>query len=197
MSSVTVVNHVTLDGVMQAPGRPDEDTRDGFHHGGWAARGNDEVMGRVMGEGMARSGALLLGRRTYEDLHSFWPHQTDTPYTDVLDAATKYVASTTLSEPLPWQNSQLLRGDAATDVAELRAQPGGDLVILGSGELIRSLAARDLIDRYLLMIHPLIVGSGRRLFGDGLPRTPLRLTDSVTTTTGVVIATYEPAGRSR
>jgi dihydrofolate reductase len=191
MRKVVVIEHVTLDGVMQAPGRPDEDTRDGFEHGGWAQDRTDEVMGRKMGEGMARGGPLLFGRRTYEDFFSFWPNQTDNPYTEVLDNAEKYVASTTLQEPLPWHNSTLLAGDAADAVAELKQQPGKDFGVLGSGQLVQSLMRRNLVDEFLLMIHPLVFGTGRRLFPDGGPFAPLRLVDSVTTTTGVVIATYE------
>jgi dihydrofolate reductase len=193
MGKVVVTNHVTLDGVMQAPGRPDEDVRGGFDRGGWAIPDNDPVMGRVMGEGMARPGALLLGRRTYEDFASYWPHQKDNPFTDVLDNVQKYVASTTLSEPLPWKNSMLLEGDAADAVARLKQGSGPDLGILGSGELIQSLRHRNLIDEYVLMIHPLILGRGRRLFPDGASPADLRLVNSVTTTTGVIIATYRPA----
>jgi dihydrofolate reductase len=192
MSKVVVTNHVTLDGVMQAPGRPDEDVRGGFDHGGWAIPGNDPVMGRVMAEGMARPGALLLGRRTYEDFASYWPHQKDNPFTEVLDNTQKYVASSTLSEPLPWKNSTLLEGDAAEAVARLKEEEGPDLGILGSGELIQSLRRRNLIDEYVLMIHPLILGRGRRLFPDGASAADLRLVNSVTTTTGVIIATYRP-----
>ena len=189
---VVVVENVTLDGVMQGPARADEDPRGGFAHGGWAIPYNDEVMAEKMGERMAREGALLLGRRTYEDFFAVWPKRTDNPYTDVLNRTQKYVASTTLSEPLPWENSTLLEGDAADAVARMRAQPGPDLAVLGSGALVRSLAARGLVDEYLLLIHPLVLGSGRRLFEDG-PPVPLRLTDAVTTTTGVMIATYQPA----
>ena len=190
MRKVSVTNNVSLDGVMQAPGRFDEDTRGGFEHGGWALPYNDEVVGRVMGEGMAKTGALLLGRRTYEDFAGYWPRQTDNPFTDFLDNIQKYVASTTLTEPLPWQNSTLLQGDAADAVAGLKEQPGPDIAILGSGELIQSLRSRHLIDEYVLLIHPLILGTGRRLFPDG-PESGLRLSNSVTTTTGVVIATYQ------
>jgi dihydrofolate reductase len=193
MARVVVTNHVTLDGVMQAPGRPDEDLRGGFEHGGWAIPNNDEVMGRVMGEGMAKGGPLLLGRRTYEAFYDFWPNQTDNPFTEVLNNVQKYVASTTLTEPLPWSNSTLLKGDVAEAVAKLREQPGKDIGVLGSGELIQSLMRHDLIDEYVLMIHPLVLGSGRRLFTDGSPFATLRLVDSVTTTTGVVIATYQQA----
>ena len=189
MGKVVVINHLTLDGVMQAPGRPDEDCRDGFAHGGWAQPQNDPVMGRVMGEGMAQTGALLLGRRTYESLASFWPHQRDNPFTTMLDNIPKYVASRTLTGPLPWQNSTLLAGDAADAICDLRRQ-GGDLAILGSGGLIDSLRRRNLIDEYILMVHPLVLGRGRRLFPADGPAASLRLAASVTTTTGVVIATY-------
>jgi dihydrofolate reductase len=191
MSRLVVVCSLTLDGVMQAPARPDEDRRGGFEHGGWALPYNDAVMAERMGQGMTQGGSLLLGRRTYEDFYRVWPHRRDNPYTEVLNNAQKYVASTTLAEPLPWRNSMLLPGDAADAVARLKQQPGRDLVVLGSGALIQSLIRRDLIDEYTLLIHPLVLGSGRRLFPD---RTfaALRLTDSLTTTKGVIIATYQP-----
>jgi dihydrofolate reductase len=192
MRRVIVNTSLTLDGVMQAPGRPDEDLRGGFAHGGWALPYNDEVMGRVMGRGMAQGRPLLFGRRTYEDFAAVWPNRADNPFSAVLNNAQKYVVSTTLSAPLPWTNSTLLEGDAAESVARLKAQSGEDLVILGSGELVRSLMDRNLIDEYVLLIHPLVLGSGRRLFPDGVFAT-LRLLDSVTTTTGVMIATYRPA----
>jgi dihydrofolate reductase len=193
MSELVVTNHITLDGVMQSPGRADEDTRDGFEHGGWAVPNNDEVMGRFLGEGMSRGGALLLGRRTYEDFHSFWPNQPRSQVTETLDNARKYVASRTLSEPLPWQNSVLLDGDAAEAVARLKSESEQDIGVLGSGELVQSLIRADLVDRFVLMIHPLVLGKGRRLFPDDGPRAELRLVDSVTTTKGVTIATYERA----
>jgi dihydrofolate reductase len=191
MGDVVVFTSLTLDGVMQAPGRPDEDQRGGFQHGGWAQPYNDPVMAGVAAEGMAKGGAILLGRRTYQDFFSFWPHQTDNPFTEVLDNSQKYVASTTLREPLPWRNSALLEGDAAEAVARLKEQPGEDMVVLGSGELVQSLLRHDLVDRFILLIHPLVLGSGRRLFPDGGAPATLRLTDTRTTTTGVVIATYE------
>jgi dihydrofolate reductase len=189
MRKVAVTEHLTLDGVMQAPGRPDEDTRGGFQHGGWAIPNNDEVMARVMGEGMAKGGSLLFGRRTYEDFYGFWPHQKDNPFTDVLNDAEKFVASRTLTDPLPWNNSTVLKGDAAETVKELKEQPGEDIGVMGSGELVQSLIRHRLVDEYLLMIHPLVLGSGRRLFPEDV-HSSLRLVDSVTTTTGVVIATY-------
>jgi dihydrofolate reductase len=193
MSRIVVTNSLTLDGVMQAPGRPDEDIRGGFQHGGWAMPYADEVMMQAMGEGIAQSGPILLGRRTYEDFAGYWPNQKGNPFSEVLDNAPKYVASNTLQEPLPWRNSTLLSGDAADAVAELRRQPGPDVAVLGSGELVRSLMRRGLVDRYVLLVHPLVLGTGRRLFTDDLPLTRLRLVHSVATTTGVVIGTYEEA----
>ncbi|WP_282776285.1 MULTISPECIES: dihydrofolate reductase family protein [unclassified Nocardia] len=197
MGEIVAVVSLTLDGVMQAPGRADEDTRDGFRHGGWAHRFNDAVQGRVMGEHMAaHRGALLLGRRTYQDFHGYWPKQQDNPFTEVLNKTEKFVASRTLTEPLPWQNSTLLTGDAVDAVRRLRAQrPELDLVVLGSGELLRSLMRSGMIDEYLLQIHPLVVGAGRRLFEE-VDLGALRLIDSVPTTTGVIIATYRRAEES-
>ena len=192
MSRVVVFVNLTLDGVMQAPGRPDEDVRGGFAHGGWAIPYADSAMGKVAAESMATTGALLFGRRTYEDFYAVWPHRKNNPFTEVLNNTRKYVASTTLKEPLPWSNSTLLKGDAAEAVAELKAQPGKDIVVLGSGALLQSLMSHNLIDEYVLQIHPLILGSGSRLFNDG-PFASLRLVGTTTTTTGVVIATYQPA----
>ena len=193
MSKVTVNASLSLDGVMQAPGRPDEDVRGGFEHGGWAIPYNDEVMGRVIGERMVGPARILLGRRTYEDFAGYWPKQTDNPFTEVLNQREKLVASRTLEEPLPWVNSTLLDGDAVDAVAALKQQPGDDIVVLGSGELAQGLIGRGLVDRYFLMIHPLVLGSGRRLFPDDGTLARLRLVDSAATTTGVVIATYETA----
>jgi dihydrofolate reductase len=192
MGRVVVVEHLTLDGVMQAPGRPDEDRRGGFEHGGWATPYGDEVMGRIMGERMARGGALLLGRRTYLDFASVWPNRTDNPFTEVLDNRQKYVASTTLREPLPWRNSTLLQGDAADAVTNLK-QLDQDLGVLGSGVLVRSLMRCNLIDEYLLVLYPLVLGSGRRLFTQDGAFAALHLVEAETTTTGAIIATYQPS----
>jgi dihydrofolate reductase len=194
MPRLVVINHLTLDGVMQAPGRPDEDRRGGFEHGGWSPPYGDDVMGAALGGRMAESGGLLLGRRTYEDLLGYWNTQ-DSPFKDALNNAPKYVASRTLREPLPWPNSTLLEGDAADAVADLKKGPGNDLQVMGSGELVQSLMAPNLIDEYMLLIHPLVLGSGRRLFADTSAVTSLRLVGDVTTTsTGVVIATYQAGG---
>jgi dihydrofolate reductase len=192
MSSIIVFENLTLDGVMQAPGRRDEDLRGGFRHGGWATPYADPVLGRVAGEGMANNGGLLLGRRTYEDLYAVWPNRTDNPFTEVLNNTQKYVASTTLKEPLAWSNSTLLKGGVPEAVAELKAQPGKGIVVLGSGELVQTLMKHNLVDQYVLLIHPLVLGSGRRLFTDGSAFAALHLVDTKTTTTGVVIATYQP-----
>jgi dihydrofolate reductase len=190
--TISATLSMSLDGVIQAPGRPDEDTREGFDRGGWALPYNDDVMAQKMGEGMASSGTMLFGRRTYEDFFGFWPQQTDNPFTPYLNQATKYVVSGTLTEPLPWENSILLSGDPTASVAELKAESGPDLGIVGSGELVRSLLAAGLIDRYVLLIHPLVLGQGRRLFDDRGPGADLELVDSVTTSKGVIIGTYEP-----
>ena len=191
MSKVIAITNLSLDGVMQAPGRPDEDRRGGFAHGGWATP--FAAMSQVGGT-MATTGALLFGRRTYEDFFAVWPPRKDSPFTAVLNNTPKYVASTTLKEPLPWMNSTLLAGDAAPAVARLKNELQGDLVILGSGELIQSLMRRNLVDEYLLLIHPLVLGTGRRLFADGGAAATLRLVSSKATANGVVIATYQPAG---
>lgn len=193
MSKITAFVNVTLDGVMQAPGRPDEDRRGDFQHGGWAAPYADEVLGRVAAESMATTGGILLGRRTYQDFYGYWPKQTDNPFTDVLNSTPKYVVSTTMIEPLPWANSTLLTGDVGKAVARLKQQQGKDIVILGSGALVQSLMRHDLVDAYTLLIHPLVLGSGCRLFTDGGPDAALRLVDTTTTTTGVIVATYQPA----
>lgn len=191
MGKVVVLNHVTLDGVMQAPGRPDEDTRDGFAHGGWAAS-RGEAIGVAM-VGQSQNSALLLGRQTYENFFAFWPKQTNNPFTAALDNAQKYVASATLTEPLPWRNSTLLGGNAADAVAQLKQQLATDLLIMGSGELIGSLMRQDLVDKFILLIHPIVLGTGRRLFTNGSPPATLQLIDSKTTASGVLIATYQPA----
>jgi dihydrofolate reductase len=189
MSRLVITNNLTLDGVMQSPSHPDEDRRGGFEHGGWAPPFADEVMASFMAKGIEQGGSMLFGRRTYEQFASYWPRQSqDNPYAAVLNNREKYVVSTTLSDPLPWANSTLLKDVEA--VARVKDQPGGDMVVLGSGDLTASLMRHDLIDEYVLSIHPLVLGSGRRLFPEGSPFSKLRLVDSVTTTTGVVIGTF-------
>jgi len=192
MSKITVFTNLTLDGVMQAPGRPEEDTRGDFKHGGWAAP--FAAMSEA-GDSLAFTGALLFGRRTYEDFYSFWPNQKDNPFTEILNNVQKYVASTTLEEPLPWSNSILLKGDATKALSKLKAEQEKDFLIFGSGVLVQSLMKENLIDEYVLLIHPLILGSGRRLFPDGGVFTALNLQNTKTTSKGVVIATYKPTNR--
>lgn len=188
---VVVVNHVTLDGVMQGPGRPDEDTRDGFPHGGWAVARSDEAVAAKAAEWMGGGHAVLFGRRSYEDLLAAW-NRIGGPYQDALNNTPKYVASRDAETRLAWPNSTLLHRDVPAAVAALKREATVDLVIMGSGELIGTLLTAALIDVFVLMIHPIVLGTGRRLFGDGR-HASLRLTESVATTKGVVLATYEPA----
>jgi dihydrofolate reductase len=190
VGKVIVMNGVTLDGVMQSPGRPDEDTRGGFAHGGWAIPYGDEVMVAKMGERMGADRAFLLGRRSYEDMLSSWNKRRG-PFKDALNNTQKYVASHSPATKLEWPNSTLLHGDVPAAVAELKQSSSSNLVIMGSGELITALMSADLIDEYLLMIAPLVLGTGRRLFPDGV-QASLRLTDSTTTSKGVLITIYEP-----
>ena len=192
MSRVVVCTNLTLDGVMQAPARADEDLRGGFTHGGWGA---PYAAMTEVGEYFGSAGSLLLGRRTYEDFYRVWPARNDSPFTPWLTNIQKHVASTTLHEPLPWANSTLLMGDARDAVAKLRAEPGDDMLVLGSGVLVRSLMSRNLVDLFVLLIHPLVLGSGERLFAEGVSGAALRLTGSKTTFTGVVVATYEPVAQ--
>ena len=192
MRKLTVSEFVSLDGVMQAPGGADEDTEGGFRHGGWQMGYFDDVAGERIGASMAQTGAFLLGRRTYEIFASYWPTQSDDdPFARILNGLPKYVASTTLGEPLAWKNSTLLQGDVAKAVAELKEGEGGNIVVLGSGGLVQTLYENDLVDEYALMIHPIVLGSGKKLFRE-VPRKPLKLADSVITSTGVLMATYVP-----
>jgi dihydrofolate reductase len=195
MGRIIVIEHLTLDGVMQAPGTLDEDLRDGFQHGGWGNRNQDPAMRKVMSASMSSAWSLLIGRATYEHFADYWPKQAPNPITEALDNVRKYVASTTLTEPLAWQNSTLLKGDAADAVSRLKEELRENLVVFGSGVLVRSLLSHDLVDELVLMIHPLVLGTGRRLFADsGSDLSAFRLVDSETTDTGVIIATYQPAG---
>jgi dihydrofolate reductase len=193
LRKVVVFMNLTLDGVMQAPGRLEEDRRGDFQHGGWGAP-YAAMASSAIGDSLGNVGPMLFGRRTYEDFYSFWPKQTGNPYTAVLNNAQKYVASTTLKEPLPWSNSILLHGDAARAVAGLKTQSGQDFMIMGSGELVQTLMKHNLVDRFVLLIHPLVLGSGRRLFPDGGTYAALELVSVKATDNGVVVATYQPAG---
>jgi len=190
MGTVSAFQSVTLDGIMQGVGRADEDSRGGFAHGGWGDGYSDEVAMQFVGEGMASTAGLLFGRRTYEDLLGYWTTTPDpNPFTEVLVNAPKWVASRSAGTSTAYPNTTLLVGDAVETVAALKPQVDGALTVMGSGELIRSLHAAGLVDEYILQIHPIVLGSGTRLFGEGA-RTDLTLTRTMTTTTGVMIAQY-------
>lgn len=189
MGKISVLESVTLDGVMQGLGRPDEDTRGGFAHGGWGPAYADHVAGEFMAEGMAEVGAMLFGRRTYEDLLGHWTTTSEPNPTDVLVSTPKFVVSRSADTTLAYPNSTLLAGDATSTVAGLADRVEGDVTVMGSGELVRTLHAAGLVDEYVLQIHPIVLGSGTQLFGPG-DRSDLTLERSVTTTTGVLLAQY-------
>jgi len=193
MRKLVVSTFLTLDGVMQAPGGPEEDPTEGFTHGGWSVNYWDDLMGQAMGEAMSRPFDLLLGRKTYEIFAAHWPHATDEPGADVLNSATTYVASRTL-DAAEWQNSILLEGDVAEAVARLKEEDGPEIQVHGSGNLIQTLLEHDLVDEYRLWIFPVVLGAGKRLFADGAIPSGLKLVDSKSSTTGVLIATYERGG---
>jgi dihydrofolate reductase len=192
MRKLVVSTFVTLDGVMQAPGGPEEDTSGGFAQGGWSFGYWDEMMGRTMGAALEKPFDLLLGRRTYEIFAAHWPHSEEPP-ADKFNKCTKYVASRTLKK-LDWQNSQLLRGDAAAAIAALKREDGPELQVHGSGGLVQTLLKAALIDELRLWTFPVTVGPGKRLFGDGTQPAGFALVDSKMSTTGVLIGTYRPAG---
>jgi len=193
MRKLVVSTFLTLDGVMQAPGGPGEDPSGGFTHEGWSVNYWDDLMGQVMSEFMAKPFDLLLGRKTYEIFAAHWPRVKDDPTAAVLNNAKKYVASRTL-RAVDWQNSVLLEGGVTTAVAGLKEQPGPEIQIHGSSNLLQTLIKDSLIDEYHVWTFPVLLGSGKRLFADGTIPIGLKLVDTKTSTTGVVIATYEPAG---
>jgi dihydrofolate reductase len=193
---VVVNEFMSLDGVVQAPGGPEEDTDGGFSHGGWSMPYFDpEVMGAAVVDGMSTVEALLFGRRTWQGMAAAWPGRAGDPYADQMNAITKYVVSRTLTEnDLSWNNTTLLSGDrAVADIAALRGQDGGDLLIWGSVSLVVTLLAENMVDELNLMIEPILLGGGKRIFPeDGIAR-PMRLVKCVTAGTGVQICTYHPA----
>src|SRR6266513_2165389 len=195
---LTLHMFLTLDGVLQAPGGPDEDRDGGFTHGGWSFPYGDEDFGAAIDGWFANADAFLLGRKTYEIFAGHWPKVTDAddPIASKLNALPKYVASATLTS-VDWQNSSLISGDVAAEVARLKQQPGDELQVHGSGDLAHTLIEHDLIDEYRLLIFPVHLGSGKKLFADGAKAAAMRLLSSSTTSTGVVIATYEPAGPAK
>jgi len=193
MRKLIVSTFVTLDGVMQAPGGPEEDDSGGFAHGGWSVNYWDERMGQVMDEATSKPFAMLLGRKTYDIMAAYWPHAPEEAGGKPFNDATKYVVSR--SRPrLEWSNSVLIEGDAAEGIAALKKEDGPELQVHGSGNLIQTLLRHNLVDQYRLWVFPLVIGSGKRLFAEGTIPSGLKLVDSKTSTTGVVIGTYEPAG---
>ncbi len=193
MRELTVNTFLTLDGVMQAPGGPEEDPSGGFAHGGWSVNYWDDAMGEIMDEVMGKPFDLVLGRKTYEIFAAYWPHAPEEAGGKPLNDATKHVASRTLKS-LEWANSVLIEGDAAEGVAALKQQDGPELQVHGSSNLLQTLLRHELVDAFRLWTFPVVVGSGKRLFADGTIPRGLRLVDNKLSTTGVVIGTYVPAG---
>jgi dihydrofolate reductase len=194
MRKLIVQEWVSLDGVAQAPGSPNEDKSGGFKHGGWHLPYFDDMSRNWVVENLTGAGGYLLGRRTYENFAGHWPNASaeEQVLAQPLNTRPKYVASTTLTDPLAWQNSTVLKGNVATAVAALKQKDGGNLLVIGSPKLLQSLIAHDLVDEFRMMIDPLVVGSGKRIFGDHGALRPLRLVDSRVTTTGAILATYAP-----
>ena len=196
MRKLSITTFLTLDGVMQAPGGPDEDRSGGFEHGGWVVPLFTEDVGQAIDKIFEPADAFLLGRHTYEIFAASWPHATDQgdPVATKLNTLPKYVASTSLRE-VEWQNSRLIEGDVAEAVAKLKGEPGGEIQVHGSGILAQTLMKHGLIDEYHLLVFPVVLGSGRRLFSDGAVPSALQLTDTKTSSTGVLINTYRSAGQ--
>jgi dihydrofolate reductase len=194
MGKLVIGTFLTVDGVMQGPGGPDEDRDGGFEHGGWSVSYWDETMGEIISKWTVQAGALLLGRKTYEIFAAHWPQVTDDdPVAATLNSVPKYVASRTLSK-VTWNNSSLIRGDVADTVAALKREVEGEIQVHGSGDLAQTLIESDLVDEYRLWVFPLVLGSGKRLFAQGTVPDSLRLAGTTTSNTGVSIYTYERAG---
>lgn len=192
MRTLTVIEFITLDGVMQSLGSPDEDREGGFEYGGWAAPYGDEVLGRKAGEGLTATTAYLLGRRTYEKMAAHWPGEPDSdPVAASLNSTPKYVATRTQTS-LDWAGSHVLGGDLVQSVNELKEQGEGTIAVLGSGVLVQALIENDLVDEYRLFVHPLVLGTGKRLFRQAPRPLPMRLVDCTPTTTGVLLLSYQP-----
>jgi dihydrofolate reductase len=193
MRKIIAITQVTLDGVMQAPGGPEEDPSNGFAHGGWAMPFVDDAAGKVIGEIIAGEFDLLLGRRTYEIWARYWPHQGDNPIAKTFNKATKYVVTRTLDR-LDWEKSQRINGNVVEEVRQLKASDGPALHIWGSSELLQTLIAAELIDEYRLWVFPVVLGEGKRLFENGVPPRALTLVETRSTPSGVLLNTYHPAG---
>ncbi|MBI2913402.1 MAG: dihydrofolate reductase family protein [Chloroflexi bacterium] len=193
MRKLVVGTFLTVDGVMQGPGGPDEDREGSFEHGGWSVNYWDDRMGQLITEWTAHAGALLLGRKTYEIFAAHWPRVSyDDPVAAKLNSVPKYVASRTLDQAT-WNNTTLIQGDIAEAVANLKNQPGGEIQVHGSGDLIQTLMKHDLVDEYRLWVFPVLLGNGKRLFAEGTIPGGLKLVDAKTSSTGVAIHTYERA----
>jgi dihydrofolate reductase len=193
MRMLRVIEFLSLDGVMQGPGSPEEDTEGGFRHGGWQPPYFDEVLGASAAEGMAATDGYLFGRKTYEKMAAYWPTAPDDdPYAQHLNSTPKFVASRTLQD-VEWENSTLIEGDVVQEVAKLKEQPGKNIAVLGSGDLVQTLMQHDLVDEFFLAVFPIVLGSGKRLFRDADEVRRLSLVDSKTTGTGGLILTYRPA----
>ena len=194
MARIVLQEFLTLDGVMQGPGGADEDRSDGFDKGGWVLGFADESVGsEYVMDGLKRAGGYLLGRRTYEIFAAYWPEQAaDEPIAGLMNSLPKFVASRTLSEPLAWQNSTLISGNVPRRLRQLKSEVDRDILVIGSGDLVQTLIANDLADEYRLMVYPLVLGEGKRLFRDADAIKRLRLASSTPTSTGVVLLTYVP-----
>lgn len=192
MRTLSIIEFLTLDGVMQGLGSPEEDRDGGFEYGGWGPPYGDEVLAAQAGRGMGSTAAYLFGRRTYEKMAAHWPHEPDeNPIAARLNAAAKYVVTNTLRS-LDWAGSQILDGDAASAVSSIKHEGEGEIVVLGSGVLVQTLIEHDLIDEYRLFIHPLVLGAGKRLFRETPRPMPMRLVECTPTTTGVLLLSYRP-----
>jgi dihydrofolate reductase len=192
MRNLAVQTFMTLDGVMQAPGGPEEDPSGGFTHGGWAVPHFDDAVGEIVDEWMGRSFDLVLGRKTYEIFAAHWPYA-EGPMAEMLNSAAKYVASTTL-DTLEWNNSTVIEGDVTAGVARLKEQDGPELQVMGSSDLIQTLLDGDLVDELRLMTFPVVLGQGKRLFGDGTIPATFEVVSTKSSTTGVLMSTYRKAG---
>jgi dihydrofolate reductase len=194
MRTLAVIDFLSLDGVMQAPGQPEEDTEGGFTYGGWAIPYHDETLAESVADSMAATDAYLFGRKTYENFAAYWPTAPrDIPFTDHLNNTAKYVVSKTLKDP-DWHNSTVIAGDVVEEVRKLKQQPGGNIAVLGSGELVKTLIANDLVDAMSIFTLPVVLGGGKKLFADGSAPHSYKLTRSRVSSTGLMIAHYERAG---
>jgi dihydrofolate reductase len=196
MRKLVVIDFLSLDGVMQAPGQLEEDTEGGFKHGGWAVPYHDESLAESVFESMAATDAYLFGRKTFENLAAYWPTAPrEIPFTDQLNNTAKFVVSKTLKKP-EWNNTSVINGDVVEEVRKLKEQPGKRVAVLGSSVLVQTLMANDLVDEYLLALYPILLGAGKKLFRDNDQLRKLELVNSSTTSTGGVVLTYRPAKSS-